>query len=452
MIGPNKLILSDISFLANSWWIVLIISAILALALYFFIRSRTELLNRQNEALEDTVRIRTLELKEQKERAEQSERYKEQFLANMSHEIRTPMHAISGMTNILLRNEHHEHQQKYLKAIQESSVNLLVILNDILNLSKLEAGKIEIEYLPTNPRKVIASVVELLKLKADEKGVNFDFSIDQALPEYISTDPTRLSQILINLLGNAFKFTEQGGVELKLEVIKNEIQFTVKDTGIGIPSHKMDTIFMSFEQVNESTTRKYGGTGLGLSITRQLIEMQGGRIWVESEEGKGSQFSFVLPLNPVKLEESDEENLNEKQLKSMSDALSGLKILLVEDVEFNAMIAIDDLKYYLPDVKLDHALNGKIAVEMFQSTDYDLVLMDLQMPEMDGFEAAQIIRKMESETEKRTPIIAMTASLLTQEIENCFKSGMDNYIPKPYKPFELIGAIYEEMKRPESRR
>ncbi len=352
----------------------------------------------------------------------------------------------------MLRNEHFEHQQKYLKAIQESSVNLLVILNDILNLSKLEAGKIDIQALPTNPRKVIASVIELLKLKADEKGVNFKSSISDDLPEYISIDPTRLSQILINLLGNAFKFTEHGGVELKLDVIEDKIQISVKDTGIGIPKNKMNTIFMSFEQVSESANRKYGGTGLGLSITRQLIEMQGGSIWVESEEGKGSEFTFQLPLIPVDSSEIVEDSIDDIQIKSMTDALLELKILLVEDVEFNAMIAKDDLSYYLPDVKIDHALNGKIAIDMFMSNTYDLVLMDLQMPEMDGFEATKSIREIENNFENRIPIIAMTANLLKQEIDKCYESGMDNYIPKPYKPSELIGSIYEVMKRPEPRR
>jgi signal transduction histidine kinase len=388
-------------------------------------------------------------IEEQKKKVEQSEKYKEQFLANMSHEIRTPMHAISGMTNILVRKEHLNHQTKFLQAIKQSSRNLLVILNDILDLSKIEAGKIDIQSIPMNLHEVVLNVSDLLRVKAEEKGLSLHTNLAADIPEYIYGDPTRLNQILLNLLGNAIKFTEKGAVSLSVSTDVDKLRFAIKDSGIGIPADQLDTIFNSFEQVNDSITRKHGGTGLGLNISKQLVELQNGRIWVESQENIGSTFFFELPLLPVEVDKKFESHITEDQLKEMAASLSGLNILVVEDDELNSIIAGEDLEYYFKEVTIGYAENGQRAVQEFETGQYDLILMDIQMPELNGYDATQAIRKIEAAkgTENPIRIIAMTASLLKSEINNCYAAGMDNYIPKPYKPEELIGAIYEEVKK-----
>jgi signal transduction histidine kinase len=385
----------------------------------------------------------------QKKKVEQSEKYKEQFLANMSHEIRTPMHAISGMTNILVRKEHLNHQEKFLQAIRKSSRNLLVILNDILDLSKIEAGKIDIQSNPMNLREVVLNVSDLLKAKAEEKGLSLHTDLAAEIPEYVYGDPTRLNQILLNLLGNAIKFTQKGSVSLSVITVADKLRFAIQDSGIGIPTDQLENIFNSFEQVNDSITRKHGGTGLGLNISKQLVELQNGRIWVESQEGIGSTFFFELPLLRVEADKKIEGQVTDDQLKEMAAALSGLNILVVEDDELNSIIAGEDLEYYLKEVTIGYAENGQAAIQEFETGKYDLILMDIQMPELNGYDATRAIRKIEASkgTENPIRIIAMTASLLKSEINNCYAAGMDNYIPKPYKPEELIGVIYEEVKK-----
>lgn len=433
---------------ASNWLIAIVV--IIALGVLFAInRWRTSLLLRQKQVLEVTVKQRTKELQEQKLLAEQSEKYKEQFLANMSHEIRTPMHAISGMTNILLRNEHPAHQDKLLKAIRESSDNLLVLLNDILDLSKIEAGKIDIESIPISPKEVIENVANVMRAKAEEKGLSLTYSVSSDVPTFIYGDPTRLGQIAINLIGNGIKFTETGTIHVAVAVVKNKLRVTVKDTGIGIVPQKLEKIFELFEQAENSTTRKYGGTGLGLSITRQLVEMQHGRIWVESESGVGSEFIFELPLFPVEQGKETRDRVSEGELKKMATDLAGIRILLVEDNEFNIMVATDDLNYYIHDLQLGFAKNGQEAIEKFNEGTWDVILMDIQMPVMNGYDAAKTIREQETmqQIEVRTPIIAMTASLLKSELSMCFEAGMNSYIPKPYKIEEFIGAIHGEIKK-----
>ncbi|MDF1865623.1 MAG: ATP-binding protein [Saprospiraceae bacterium] len=431
----------------STWWAKSLFIFLALASVFAYIRWQTISLKRQKTVLEKTVKDRTVELNAQKERAERSEKFKEQFLANMSHEIRTPMHAISGMTNILLRNRTFKHQQKFLKAIQQNSGNLLVILNDILDLSKIEAGKIEIESIPVKPVIVIENVVEIMKIKAEEKGLTLQSSIDQNIPEYIYGDPTRLSQILLNLIGNAIKFTEKGGVQLNVLPVNEKIRFEVKDSGIGIPDDKLESVFGKFNQANESITRKYGGTGLGLNITKELVELQKGTIWVESEENVGSTFFFDLPLVSVETNKILEKQITEEQLQEMGAALSGLNILLVEDNDFNIMVATDDLSYYIPDVNIGFAKNGNLAIQEFENGNFDLILMDIQMPELSGYDATKAIRKLEKE-DAHIPIIAMTASLLKSEIALCYEAGMDSYIPKPYQVEELIGTIYNEIKKP----
>ena len=432
----------------QTWWARALLFLLLLSAVVGYTRWRTNALKKQKVVLEKTVEERTIQLKAQKERAERSEKFKEQFLANMSHEIRTPMHAISGMTNILLRNRSFQHQKKFLHAIQRSSANLLVILNDILDLSKIEAGKIEIEHLPLRLSEVVENTVEIMRVKAEEKGLALRTSLSPDIPELVFGDPTRLNQILLNLIGNAIKFTEEGAIEIAVSQANDKVRFAVKDTGIGIPADKLDRIFGTFEQVDESTTRKHGGTGLGLSICKQLVELQNGSIWVESQEQAGSTFFFELPLLPVEGEALESVKISEDHLAEMAAALSGIKILLAEDNEFNVMIATDDLTYYIQDVSIELAENGKEALEAFKTGQYDLILMDIQMPEMNGLEAARAIREWESSQgkEKQTPIIAMTASLLRSEIEQCYQAGMTSYVPKPYQIEELIKTLFTEFK------
>ncbi len=383
-----------------------------------------------------------------KDRAQLSEKYKEQFLANMSHEIRTPMHAISGMVKILERNEHPPTQDVFLNAMQTSSENLVVILNDVLDLSKIEAGKLDIESIPIKPAAVMQNVTQILRYKAEEKGLGLTYKIADDVPSLVMGDPTRLNQILVNLVGNAIKFTEKGSVAISLSKVEDRLIFSIKDTGIGISKDKMESIFEAFEQVKDSTSRNYRGTGLGLSISRQLVELQHGKIWAESEEGQGSTFYVELPIVAAAADAIGQDLITADRFKTMAASLKGIRILLAEDNAFNQMIAKDDLSFYIEEVKIDVVKNGVLAVEKFKAEDYDLILMDVQMPEMNGFKATKKIREIECTegVKTATPIIAMTASLLKTEIDNCYGAGMDNYIPKPYKAEELIGAIYKELR------
>lgn len=387
-------------------------------------------------------------IEEQKKKVEQSEKYKEQFLANMSHEIRTPMHAISGMIKILDRNEHPQTQDVYLNAMQTSSENLVVILNDVLDLSKIEAGKLEIESIPMNPRLVMENVIQILKYKAEEKGLTLSYEVATDVPALVIGDPTRLNQILINLVGNAIKFTEKGSVTISLDVVNGQLYFQVIDTGIGIPKIQQESIFGAFEQAKDSTARHFGGTGLGLSISKQLVQLQQGSIGLESTEGAGSTFNVTLPFAIADADAVGADLISEERLKTMAASLEGIRVLIAEDNPFNQMIAQDDLSYYIKGVTVETVTNGALAVEKFNTASYDLILMDVQMPEMNGFEATKKIREIEKEagSADKMPIIAMTASLLKTEVDSCYAAGMDNYIPKPYTLEELIGPIFKELR------
>lgn len=418
-----------------SWAIGIGLLSISILALVIFNRLK---ITRQQKVI----------IEEQKKKVEQSEKYKQQFLANMSHEIRTPMHAISGMTKILERNEHPTSQNVFLKAMKTSSDNLVVILNDVLDLSKIEAGKLEIEHISMNPILVIENVVQILKYKAEEKGLELSFTVSDEVPTPVMGDPTRLNQILINLVGNAIKFTEKGHVKIALNKRAEQLQFSVNDTGIGIPKDKLEHIFGAFEQAKGSTSRYYGGTGLGLSISKQLVELQDGKIWAESTEGQGSVFLVELPLNIPEANAISKKIISKENLKAMAASLKGIRILIAEDNPFNQMIAQDDLSYYLEDVTIDVVENGALAIDKFKTQNFDLILMDVQMPILNGFEATKKIRDIELSEERKIkiPIIAMTASLLKTEINSCYDAGMNNYIPKPYKLDELIVPIFNELR------
>lgn len=416
-------------------------SALLILLLFRF---RVRTLRKQKKQLEKAVELRTQQFKAEAERAERSEKYKEEFLANMSHEIRTPMNAVVGLTNLLLKTELQEKQKKYLNAIRDSSDNLLVIINDILDLSKIEAGKFEIENIRFSISKVINHVKDILKHKAQEKGLGFMIDISPAVPQFVTGDPTRLNQILLNLTGNALKFTDSGKITIRVTVNslyeqKANLLFSVIDTGIGIHHDKLERIFESFTQASSDTNRKYGGSGLGLSISKRLVEMQGGKIFAESTLSAGSAFSFELAY-PVSEEivTADAPKAADKVNNAEFDAL---RILVVEDNYFNQMVVIDTLHSFNSKILIDVAENGKTAVEKIQHNHYHVVLMDIQMPEMDGYMATEIIRSDENVRIKNLPLIAMTANATTSEVERCMKAGFNEYISKPFNPDELMEKI-----------
>ena len=382
-------------------------------------------------------------------RAEQSEKFKQQFLANMSHEIRTPMNSVIGLTNLLIKTPLEDQQKKYLNVIKKSSENLLVIINDILDLSKIEAGKMDFEKIPFSIEDAVETAYHTLLFKADDKKLSFKINIHPDAPKILIGDPTRLNQILINIAGNAIKFTEKGGVTIEINEVSKEdnisfIQYSIIDTGIGIAEENIGKIFESFSQASGDTTRKFGGTGLGLTISKQLIELQGGSLQVRSQLGTGTTFSFTIPYPVAEEGETGQKKLSPLDFKP--EDLRGTRILLVEDNPFNQMVAVDTLNDMINDLSIDVAENGKIGVEMVEKKDYDLVLMDIQMPEMDGFEATKAIRSLQA-PKNSIQIMAMTANVTTEEISKCFESGMNAYISKPFVTNDLINKIGELVKK-----
>ena len=444
-------------FWQTPWFFALAILGVLGLiAGYNGIRSAAlrrekRKLEDANEQLEATVAERTREYLEAKEAAEASEKVKEQFLANMSHEIRTPMNAIVGMTNILIKEDPEAAQMRYLDAIRQSSDNLLVIINDILDISKIEAGKMEFESINFSIDRVLHGVKDTLVFKAEEKGLELNIDKDEKVPEWAVGDPVRLTQILINLVGNAIKFTESGSVTVKVacpvkDASKAKIRFSVIDTGIGIPADRVDNIFETFSQAGADTTRKFGGTGLGLSISKQLVEQQGGGIDLESELGKGSNFFFHLffPHGEAPAEDSQDSGNGQH-----AEILKGARVLLAEDNDFNVMVAVDTLKDLIEGIDITVAPDGVRAVKELEGSAFDIVLMDIQMPEMDGYTATKTIRDSSDKRVRATPIMAMTAAVTKAEVDKCFEAGMDNYIAKPFDSDELLEKMagLRNMKR-----
>ncbi len=377
----------------------------------------------------------------EKEVAERTARLKQQFMANMSHEIRTPMNAIVGMSRLLLSKDPREDQYKYLHAIEQSADNLLVIINDILDLSKIEAGKIVIEETDFVMTELIDSVRDILLFKAEEKGLVLHTTVDEQIPVRLVGDPTRVNQVIINLAGNAVKFTEKGHIAVDVRLLKEEsgtywIKFDVEDTGIGISPDYVEKIFDSFTQAGTDIARKFGGTGLGLTISKQLVDLMGGQITVKSELGVGTTFTVILPFKEAEDQTpvSKSGPVNEQQ----KEILSKLNILLVEDNEFNQMVAEETLKDLLPGINIEIVANGEEAVEKVKNgNNYDILLMDIQMPVMDGVTATKLIRKL-PEPKNNTRIIAMTANVLQEDVQKYFDSGMNAYVSKPFQPDELL--------------
>ncbi|MFV8326351.1 response regulator [Flavobacterium sp. ZS1P14] len=385
------------------------------------------------------------ELINAKDIAEQSVKVKEQFLTNMSHEIRTPMNGIIGFARILEGTNLDSDQKQSVDAIKRASKNLLVIINDILDFSKIDADKMTFEDVNFSLSKNINSVIELLSPISKEKKIKLLCEIDSEINDFLIGDPTRLSQILINLVGNALKFTEKGYVELIVSQEKESefdafIRFTIIDTGIGIPENKIDSIFESFNQASNETTRKFGGTGLGLTITRKLIELQGGTLTVESEVAKGSEFSFLLQYK--KGQKGIVEPVKAKKEQLSSNFLKNVKILLVEDNELNQLLAIKIFEKW--EKVIDIANNGKIAIDKIEKNEYDIILMDIQMPEMDGNEVTRYIRTNMG-SKSNIPIIALTAHATLVEEKRSLESGMNDYLSKPFDFNVLLEKLHHNL-------
>jgi signal transduction histidine kinase/CheY-like chemotaxis protein len=381
--------------------------------------------------------IRQLNISEKK--VKEGAQVKENFMANMSHEIRTPINAILGFANLLQRKNLDEESKEYIQTIQKSGENLLTIINDILDLSKIEAGMVRVESTPFSIRALLHSIEIMLKPKADEKQLQLSVDVDASVPDTLEGDATRLTQILVNLIGNALKFTSKGNVLISItnegisgNVIKTGI--TVSDTGIGVEKEKLQHIFERFQQAEDSVTRKYGGTGLGLSIVKDLVQLQNGTINVESEPGKGTSFKLMIPYK-ISTDKVISVPVEENSLAAQSD-FENVCILVVEDNEINQSLIKHLFKSW--DLNYDLANNGAEAIEKLRLKKYELVLMDIQMPEMDGYTATQEIRR---NLKLDTPIIAMTAHALAGEREKCLSYGMNEYISKPIREEQLHKLI-----------
>lgn len=377
--------------------------------------------------------------------AESAVKAKQQFLSNMSHEIRTPMNAIIGFTRVLLKTDLSAKQKEYLTAIKMSGDALIVLINDILDLAKVDAGKMTFEQIPFKMALSISAMLHMFEIKIQEKNLELVLNYDKKIPEVLVGDPVRLHQIILNLVSNAVKFTTKGKITIKVHLLNEDeekatIEFTVTDTGIGITEDKIQKIFENFVQASSGTSRLYGGTGLGLAIVKQLVEAQNGTISVVSKIDKGSAFSFVLSFQKTYAEAESEIELEE-----LDAEIKNIKVLVAEDIPLNQLLMktiLDDFGF-----ERDIAENGKIAIEKLQSKSFDIILMDLQMPEMTGFEATEYIRK---KMNSKIPIIALTADVTTVDLAKCKAVGMNDYIAKPVDERLLYSKIVGLVKKPSS--
>jgi signal transduction histidine kinase len=398
----------------------------------------------ESRKLAQAFRSMLATLQERIETASVANRAKSEFLANMSHEIRTPINAITGMTTIARSSRDIVRKDYCLEKIEEASAHLLGVINDILDMSKIEANKFEMSPVNFDFEKMLRKVAAVVSFKAAEKQQNFNIRVDEAIPRFMYGDDHRLAQVIANLLSNAVKFTPEGGsIELSARAAQEgngffTVQVDVKDSGIGITPEQQSRLFSPFAQADGSTSRKFGGTGLGLAISKNIVEMMGGNIWIKSAPDKGTTFSFTVRLERG-VEEAEERK--DKIESSENDSFKGYKILLAEDIEINREIVLSLLEPV--SVAIDCAANGAEAVELFRASpeEYDMIFMDVQMPEMDGYEATKLIRALDAPNAKSVPIVAMTANVFREDIEKCAAAGMNDHVGKPINFDEVLSKM-----------
>jgi len=413
--------------------------------------TRSNRKQRELEKKSEKLRVTNVHLVEARVSADAANIAKSDFLANMSHEIRTPMHAIIGMTQLALQTELNDKQKNYLNKALHSAENLLRILNDILDFSKIEANKLELEAVDFQLEELVKSMTTIIQLKAKEKDIQLSVRIDPDVPKYLNGDPLRLSQILINLGSNAVKFSNQGDtISFNVTLLEEtefdaHLQFNVQDTGIGITSEQQERLFQPFNQADNSTTRKYGGTGLGLVISKNIIQLMDGKAWVESEPGVGSSFKFTAHLKKQQSKLSPITSLNAQNTSTHKEdiaQLHGAKILLVDDNDLNQEYIHELLN--IMGIITETASNGQEALNLLAKQDFDGILMDCQMPVMDGYEATRQIRKQERFND--IPIIAMTANAMKGDREKVLAVGMNDYISKPFKVDDMFATLAKWIK------
>lgn len=416
-------------------------------------RANLELKN-LNNSLEQKIKDRTSEIEASrqqliiaKEEAERSTHAKSFFLSNMSHEIRTPLNGIISITDIMLRETGEKNILEMLNTAKYSADHLLGIINDILDFSKIESGKLSFEKIQFNLKSLLDNLVKVMKFKAEEKHLTFYLEWDDEIPAVITGDKLKLNQILTNLIGNAFKFTEQGFVKIKVSALEKtenknvKLLFEIRDSGIGIPADKLESVFQSFTQSTQSITRKFGGTGLGLTITKRLVELQDGEIKVDSEENVGSNFMVILTFDYS----TEVETEQKKDMSLLKDGLVGKNVLIVEDNQVNQFVAVKILKSWGINTRISE--NGLEAVKLLSRESFDLILLDLHMPVMDGYEACKIIRKESSDVlNHKVPVIALSADAFTDNKQKILEVGMNDFSTKPINQNELYEKMYRLIK------